>query len=331
MINFSIIICTYNPNREIFQRLLNALLQFDISSPEHEVIIVDNNSNPALNENELVKSFLDKKQNSKLITEKNPGLTSARIAGIKNAKYEWLIFFDDDNEPDINYLKDASNAIAKINTVGVWGPGVIDVIYVDGSSKWLETKKNLFQQRYNENTIYGYEKATQDYYPDGTGMLLLKKIALEYVEKIENSIYTLSDRNKKFLSSGGDLQIVLTATKLDYGVGRFKHLKLNHNIERRKTTLKYMSKLGFGLESCNYLAHCEVLEWGQAEIDAFFYASNNDILKFIYNRIVIQKLSFNNFILEFSRFVGQQIGIATLKKEKHPSILLNFASFIINR
>ena len=119
MINFSIIICTYNPNREIFQRLLNALLQFDISSPEHEVIIVDNNSNPALNENELVKSFLNKKQNSKLITEKNPGLTSARIAGIKNAKYEWLIFFDDDNEPDINYLKDASNAIAKINTVGV--------------------------------------------------------------------------------------------------------------------------------------------------------------------------------------------------------------------
>jgi glycosyltransferase involved in cell wall biosynthesis len=331
MKGFSIIICTYNPTKEILERLLNAILKLESSSCDYEVIIVDNNSSPVLERFEYVKYFLKSCQLSKIIVEKKSGLTSARIAGIKAAKFDWLIFFDDDNEPAPDYLKHASKAVDEVNTVGVWGPGQIDVIYVDGSSKWLETKKDLYQQRNHESTIYGYEKGSQDYYPDGTGMVLLKSIALEYVAKIENSIYTLSDRKMKLLSSGGDLQIVLTATKLGYGAGRFKYLKLKHNIDKRKTTLKYMAKLGFGLEACNYAAHYEVLEWGQSEVNTFDYAKTNIILKYIYNRLFIQKQSFKNFILEFSRFAGQQIGVAVLKKEKHPSRLINFASFIINR
>lgn len=331
MKGFSIIICTYNPRKEILERLLNAILKFEISTLSYEVIIVDNNSSIELKGLEYINYFLKSCQSSKIITEKRPGLTFARIAGVNAAKFDWLIFFDDDNEPDADYLNFAGIAIDNFNSVGVWGPGKIDVVYVDGSSKWLETKKDLYQQRIHSSSIYGNEKGSQNYYPDGTGMVLLKTIALEYIIKVENLIYTLLDRNASVLSSGGDLQITLTATKLGYGVGRFKDLKLKHNIDGRKATLKYVAKLAFGLEACNYIAHCEVLKWGHEEIDKFSYAKSIDILRYIYNRFFIRKQSFKNFILEFSRFVGQQVGIAILKKEKHPASLIHFASLIINR
>ncbi|MEY4573241.1 MAG: hypothetical protein RLZ10_2525, partial [Bacteroidota bacterium] len=109
--SFSIIICSYNPELNIFKRLLDAILNFNSRSPAHEIIIIDNNSQPSIQSNSVVQSFLLNKPNSRLIQEKIPGLTAARIAGISNSKYEWIIFFDDDNEPASDYLIDAARNI----------------------------------------------------------------------------------------------------------------------------------------------------------------------------------------------------------------------------
>ena len=62
MVTFSIVICTYNPQPQIFQRLLNAVLQFDALSPAHEVILIDNNSSPSLANNGAVQSFFKQKK-----------------------------------------------------------------------------------------------------------------------------------------------------------------------------------------------------------------------------------------------------------------------------
>ena len=42
--------------------------------------------------------------NTRLILEITQGLTFARMAGYKLASAPYIIFFDDDNEPDVNYL-----------------------------------------------------------------------------------------------------------------------------------------------------------------------------------------------------------------------------------
>ena len=130
-----------------FKRLLNSLINFDDLSPEHEVIIIDNNSIPSLEHLELVQNFLNFKSESTLVRESKSGLTAARIAGIKNAKYNWLIFFDDDNEPEADYLTSAADIINIHPQVGVWGPGVVNVEYIGKANKWFQDNKRYFQQR----------------------------------------------------------------------------------------------------------------------------------------------------------------------------------------
>ena len=102
--NFSIIICAHNPNDETFIRLLKAINFFDSLKLEFEVIIVDNNSKPSLSSFDCIGKFVNQQKNAFVINESTPGLTAARMCGIKKAKYEWLVFFDDDNEPCLDYL-----------------------------------------------------------------------------------------------------------------------------------------------------------------------------------------------------------------------------------
>lgn len=331
MNSFSIIICTHNPDEDIIQKLLTAIINFTTTSPKHEIIIVDNNSHPDLQSSPLISDFLLRKSNARVIQEKTPGLTAARIAGIKAAQFDWLVFFDDDNEPSDDYLIEANKAILTDGRIAAWGPGNINVFYTAGGDKWLESEKELFQQRNHPESVFGWAKETADYYPDGTGLVLLKEVALKYVEKVEKFVYTLSDRKGKSLSSGGDLQIVLTATNCGYGAGRSSGLKLTHNINKKKTSLKYLIRMCFGVEACNYLAHSEACNWDMKKINSFHYARFIDIVRILYNLVFIQEISYKSKILRLARFTGQQCGIAILKKEKHPSKLIGLLALLINR
>lgn len=186
MSSFSIVICTHNPDPELFQRLLSAVLKFEEASPPHEVIIVDNLSNPALSENEAVKNFLNQKIQSRLILESQPGLTPSRLAGIKEAKHEWIVFFDDDNEPSNDYLIQAEKIIEQYPQTGMWGPGNIQVLYSDQKDNSYTNKiKWLFQQRdYTKTYIDNNSEEGSEYYPYGTGMIVHQNITAAYSAKV---------------------------------------------------------------------------------------------------------------------------------------------------
>jgi glycosyltransferase involved in cell wall biosynthesis len=263
MASFSIIICTHNPKHELLQRLLNAVLQFDVSAPAHEVILVDNNSTPLLANNKTVQSFLANKRNTKLIVEKNPGLTSARITGINNAIHEWVIFFDDDNEPDINYLPKAEDVIQQYPQVGAWGPGTIEVEFFCQPNKWLHSNKAIFQQRNEQAIKFDWQQQWQPCYPYGTGMVIKKEVADEYARRVVNQRYTMSDRKGKSLSSGGDVQLVLTGIQLGYAAGVVPEMKLKHLIDQDKTEFKYLRKLIYGTSSSYIKAYNQVFSHNQ--------------------------------------------------------------------
>ncbi|MEQ1555016.1 MAG: glycosyltransferase family 2 protein [Ferruginibacter sp.] len=220
--NFSIIINAYNPNLNCFKRLLDAVKGLDKSDIAFEVLIVDNNSIPALVTLPIVTELLLTHHCIKIINEIEPGLTAARMCGIKAAKYEWLIFFDDDNEPKFDYLTVLKQNIIKHQRVAAWGPGNIEVTYMNlHTPKWLDAYKYIFQEQYTDKTFFGNEVGSQDYYPYGTGLCVAKNVAIEYCKRVENNTYTLTDRKGKSTSSGGDLQLVLTATDLGFSVGKY--------------------------------------------------------------------------------------------------------------
>lgn len=303
MEGFSIIICTYDPNREIFSRLLDAIDRFDDNSIAFELIIIDNNSAIPVGEDALVKAFIDRQKQARIIVERMAGLTAARIAGIREARYDWIIFFDDDNEPAPDYLIKARTIIEQYPQAGAWGPGTIAVIYTANNDPWLDTKKDLFQQRNDAQTAFSAERSWQAVYPFGTGLIIKGEIAISYSSRVKAGQYTLTDRKGKSLASGGDVQMVLTAIDLGFSAGTIAGLCLNHLIDPTKATISYLVKQQYGTASAYIKAYNQVFPNHGIKVTG---VSNTTIIKKIYSLYRIQRFNMNR--CDFKLLLATKMG-----------------------
>lgn len=327
MQGFSIIICTHNPDLRILARLFKAILSFAVDSPKHEVIIIDNNSETALAEIKIIKQFLESKDDTYILRETTPGLTAARIRGIKAAKYDWLIFFDDDNEPQADYLLTAEKSINIYPKVGVWGPGNVTVEYDKYVDDWLYQKKELFQERHEVRTRFDNQSHWQDSYPYGTGLVVRVQIAFEYANRVKEGRYTLTDRNGKSLSSGGDCQIVLTGINMGFYAGVLNNLSLNHLINQEKANLKYLMRQQYGTASALIKAYNQVFFDSPIIVRRI---NNCDVLKRIYSiyRIYRNSLSKNDFSLLLASKMGEMNAVVTATGQKKPAVLRLYEQII---
>src|SRR5688572_5547939 len=92
-LDLSIILCTYNPRRDILAKALDAVDKQTLPKSRWEFIVIDNNSSPALTEEELSKG---RTLPLRLIREPRQGNVFARQTGLAAAKAELLLFVDDD-------------------------------------------------------------------------------------------------------------------------------------------------------------------------------------------------------------------------------------------
>jgi len=303
---FSVIVCTYNPNPEIFRRLLISLefifLKKDIF--EKELIIVDNNSTDKLKVENYRSGFQLLFAKTTIIYEGKPGLTAARLAGIKAAKFERIVFFDDDNEPDEDYLLNAALLFNELPEVSAWGPGKVGVEYTDSSGEWLNNFREVFQERNEKQRLFANSVEWQNCYPFGTGLCVDAVVAKKYQAEVLQGKYTLNDRKGKSLSSGGDTQLILTAVKSGCSVGVAPELKLKHLIDGNKATLKYMQKQQYGTASAYIKARNQVFEASEETITD---VSNAQVLKMLYSiyRIHFNKSDYKRVLLLIATRLGE--------------------------
>jgi glycosyltransferase involved in cell wall biosynthesis len=318
---FSIIICSYNPTYEIFQRLLNSITNFETPSPDYEIIIVDNNSNPLISSSNYVSQFLNCHLNCKIIIEPNSGLTNARIAGIKQAKGDYIIFFDDDNEPASDYLNKLNTCIFQYPNVACWGPGQISVDYlINNYPDWLNNYKSTFQEQSIKKCIIDNQTWWQDHYPFGTGLAINKKVAFKYIYRISEGVYSLADRKGHLLSSGGDVQMVLTAISMGFFVGIHPEIRLNHLIGASKVTNRYLIQHAFGTASSNLPAHFEVFPFS---VENLGIPSNLEIIRKIYFFIKVKLLfeGSRSFRVNLAHYLGELKGVYSLRTDCQPSFV----------
>ncbi len=257
---FSIITCTHNPDLFIFERLVKAVNALKIrDGVDFEWIIVDNKSDVPVEKIDFVQNYVLNSERFKIIREPIPGLTNARITGVNNSKGDWIIFFDDDNEPRPDYLINLFSLINKIDNVKCWGPGVVTVEFTGGRvDDWLQSKKFIFQEKSIEGNLFDNANHWVDFYPAGTGLVIKKEMLENYISKVNNGDYTLTDRLGEELSSGGDTQIVFNVIKNGFYAGVSDLLVVNHIINEKKRTFRYMKKLFYTTNSCYLKAHNEV-------------------------------------------------------------------------
>lgn len=239
----SIIVCTYN-NNHLLQGCLNCFKnQFLNHEVCFELLVVDNNSSDKTRE--VVEGFIQEGfiPNLKYIFEPNPGLTNARLAGVKNAAYSWIAFIDDDVRISPNWIASAISFIQEHPRAGVVS-GKIELQYTEvPSPAALKCEAALCRIDYGPEPF--------DFQNSGLAMrlagaaLILNKQAVEETGWLKKRF--LTDRLGKSLSSGGDTEIILRIKNKGWEIWYTPSLLATHVIPPSRTTIKYLCRLHRGL------------------------------------------------------------------------------------
>jgi len=208
----SVILCTYNPRHDLLQWAVDSIEQQTLSKTEFELIVVDNNSDTPVSE-EVVKN--GRSIRLRLIREQRQGLSFARCAGITAAEADLLIFVDDDNHLDPDYLENALRIATEEPEIGLYG-GIAKGVFEKDVPKW---KENLLP--YLGVRDYGPRPITSnnDYWgkwePIGAGMVSRRDVAEEFVRMVEYSLVAGElGRKGESLLSGEDSLFARLANRL---------------------------------------------------------------------------------------------------------------------
>lgn len=258
--DYSIIVCTYNQEDRLLERCIDSIQSLQLNDLNVEIIIVDNNSIIPLSERESITRRLQSNTSIRLIRVLEQGLIKARLGGIKEATGKYIVFFDDDNEPDNNYLLSLSTLWNTYPEVGTWGPGIVEVDFVDGV-EWPRMKElaPIFQEKRNAFVEFAMIRQWQSCYPLGTGLCIKRELTNDYVKGIEEGRFSLTGRSGNRMTSGDDTQLVMTVVAQGQAAGTSPSLSLRHMIASAKLNPNYLKKLVFGTSSCYHMFHVEVL------------------------------------------------------------------------
>jgi len=239
----SVIICTHNPRQIYLQRVLDCLKSQTLNCTEWELILVDNASASSL----ALSWNLDWHPHSQVVREESLGLTSARLRGFQAAQGEWLIFVDDDNLLDSNYLARVHQIIQQYPTLGAFGGKSLPE-FENSPPEWVAPfYSSLALRDLGEQPLISPDVETVQSYPVyapiGAGMAVRKQALVPYVARIQSGSQVVSDRKGNQLTSGGDNDMVLTVLQAGWQVGYFPSLQLTHIIPPGRLDPNYLARL----------------------------------------------------------------------------------------
>ncbi|KAA2239895.1 glycosyltransferase family 2 protein [Chitinophaga agrisoli] len=267
-IRYSLVICTYNPEERILQRCLQAIAALDTTGFNTEVILVDNNCTIPLISQPYIQAFLRQLPDLHIIAEPQQGVSYARIAAIGAARGEYIVYFDYDNEPESSYLQQLNRLHIMYPMVGAWGPGKVQVDFIDGISPEIEEfARGAFQQRNERKVNYAFEPDWQPCYPFGTGLCTKAAILKQYAQFARLGTFTLSGRKGHLLTSGEDTQMVLLCLREGYAAGVAPELQLTHIIPGSRANVAYLRRLVYGAFACYAPSWLEVFPDLQEQLE----------------------------------------------------------------
>ncbi len=320
MPDISIIICTYNPDTLPFQRVLKSVAALTIPPGcAVECCLVDNNSKPGIQSYDYVRAFLATVPWARLITETTQGLSAARRAGVNATSAPVIVFLDDDNQPEPDYLVHVARLQQQYPQVGVWGPGRIRVEFTEEVDSWINSHKWLYQERDTAAVAIGQEEHWTAHHPSGTGHVVRRDVMVHYTNLVNEQAVTLTGRTGKSLASGEDAQIVYTAIKHGYSVGMAPELIIHHLIPEKRTRITYVKKLLYNIMSSGAVANVEIFP----DQKQYYYTNINSSRKIITTliRIVgssVRSRSLTLFQMHSGSYLGRLAGSYEVVSGKLP-------------
>lgn len=233
----TVALCTYNPRRDLLARAVRAVVSQLQDVPGADFLIVDNNSNPPLEDAAELRGLP-----VAIVGEPVQGLTAAKAAAIRHAAGDAVLFVDDDNVLDAGYLAKVVAAFGDPK-LGVLGGRVVPE-YEGRPPAWLSRfETQLAIRRYPADLVVETAGLPYtDYFPVGAGCAVRRSLALAYLEDADVR-GRIEGRRGNALSSGEDLDFDLFALHRGCTLKAMGSLSLTHVIPSARCTEAYMSRL----------------------------------------------------------------------------------------
>ena len=241
----SVIICCYNSALRLPETLKHLSLQQ--TSASWEVIVVNNNSTDA------TRQVANEEWNKlgvptafRVVEEATPGLAAARNRGIAEAKYDYLIYCDDDNWLSPNYVADVYELFEEDSTIGIIG---------GNGSPVTEGKAPIWFEQFVHSYAAFPQSETARFVGGvyGAGMSIKKKCYTSILESRFESL--LTDRNGTALSSGGDSELCYLVLLSGYKIWCDDRLQFKHFIPKERLQWDYLKRLHIGFAKSNVVIY----------------------------------------------------------------------------
>lgn len=238
-LEISVVICSHNPVKNYITRTIDALKNQTLPSEKWELILIDNASTSPLSS----EINLDWHPNAKHTLEPTLGLTHARQAGIKTSCADIIVFVDDDNILDPDYLENVLEISIQHPTLGAWGGQIRPEFETHPETwaqpyLWMLAIRKLVTDQWS-NIPYCYDSA-----PCGAGLCTKRSVAEKYSTLLSSDPKRQNlGRKGQALISCEDVDLACTACDIGLGTGVFTRLKLTHIIPPKRLQQDYLLRL----------------------------------------------------------------------------------------
>jgi len=253
----SVVICTHNPRPEYFRRCLSALEQQTLPREGWELVLIDNASAP----DRAPRPDLSWHPQHRVIREEKLGLTPARLRGIREARGDILVFVDDDNLLDPDYLEQVVRISRDKPFLGSWS-GQCRPEFEETPPEWTKRYWGNLSVRIFDKDVWSNLPRLGETMPCGAGLCVRRDVAQYYVQLHDTGARSFQfDRTGSSLISGGDNDLAACACEVGMSVGLMHALKLIHIIPADRMNEDYLARLAEGIHFSGVLLDHQ---WGRA-------------------------------------------------------------------
>lgn len=310
----SVIVCCYNSLLRLPETLKHLVFQQVDSSIPWEVILVNNASTDNTKESAVVEWEKYKSNiNFVVIDELRPGIIHARRSGIDAAKYDYIVFCDDDNWLKNDYLQTAYNIMEENKSIGALG-GQSEIVTDAVLPDWWDQEKNSYAVGKQAEKSSNVSKRG---YLWGAGLVVRKEILM----KVFDSRYPFltTGRKEHAILSGDDFEICSRILLLKWELFYADNLFFKHNISRERLTEEYKAKLNLSFD-----AILKIHDKYKFAIEFSNYSPIEKITQLLKKIISLPKSGFNERkIMLFGVFVLFAMGLKIINDEDI-QIIYNF-------
>ena len=242
MTRLSVIICTHNPLADYLRRVLEALAVQTLPLTQWELLLIDNASDSAL----APRCDLSWHPRARMVREDTLGLTPARLRGIRESDGDILVYVDDDNVLEPNYLQTALGLLTEHVFLGAVGAGALEPEFAVEPGPDLTPYLGSLALRSNPKASWSHDPTDTACVPWGAGLAVRRAVAQAYVQLVARlDAHGLLDRRGQRLYGNGDVAFSWAASLIGQGFGVFPELKATHLIRADKVTQQYLLRMAF--------------------------------------------------------------------------------------